>query len=568
MGANFISVQLDEMESMLQVSAAAIRGYSNSLQAVNRLPPEVLAMIFKEIQQHLPSFVPLPDDENSFNNQHKDWLVTTHVCRHWRGIVAACPRLWSTIDSHLIPRTFLKRSGNGPLTLYLGVREPGITQSLIEALVPQSHRFQEFHVAVDVWDGATPVYSLLNHPAPHLSSMTIINSGRDGVDSLPPVFAGHMPNLRQLTLEFFTSWPTGYFEQLTHLCLYHQCLISRPTTSQFLDYLDSCPQLIDLVLVAAGPTRDEATDFPAPPATRSVTLRHLCGLHLGEWTDGQLIARLLSHLTLPVTSTLHIWGHSLRTFEDLGSLFPADLSHLDNINTVTKWSLSRREMNDPFIPAVVVANSKLDVEGPFTLSQIIGLPLLDEIQALDIRESPTLSEHLSSDSWKDLFQKLTSMVSLEIYVEFFCCSSPTSNILSALDPRKDENQDSSGGVVCRGLEKLYINDDPYLPSLYITALAEERAKRGSPLKALILSEIQRDQDVGGCIPTDNRLREDWGPENLRRTYTARDVSALKKCLQDVEVTFDASPIFGPRYYPGWPSRFAAWNLQIRGRSLP
>lgn len=551
------------MESMLQISAAAIRGYRNTLQPVNRLPPEVLVIIFKKIQQHLPSFVPLPDRKR-YDDHYVDWLVTIHVCRHWRGIAATYSHLWSTIDSHLIPRTFLKRSGHSPLTLYLGVRKPGVTQSLIEALAPQSDRFQEFHVAVDtVWDGATPMYSLLNHPAPQLSSLTIINNGWDGINALPPIFAGHMPNLRQVTLGYFTSWPTGCFGQLTHLCLYHQCRFTRPSTSQFLDYLDACPELVEMVLVDAGPTRDDVADFPVTPAARSVSLCHLRGLHLGDWEQGHWIGRFLSHLTLPETTILHIWGDSLRNHDNLGFLFPADVSHLDNINTVTEWSVNRLEVSDSYVPTVIVERAHLSIEGPFTFEQIVGLSL-GNVQTVDIREPENPLEQLSSDAWMYIFQKLPSLTSLEIYVDFIGCYSITSTILSALDPRKLKGQDeaSSDAVLCRDLEKLIINDDPHLSSLYIMAVVEERARRGSHLKALDITERQRDQDGHGLS---DHFREQCSSGNVGQTFTSRDIAALKACMKDVEVTLEACPRYVSPRPAEWPTRFARWDRSIQRR---
>lgn len=143
-------IQIDEMEHILQISSAALRGYHNTLIPVNRIPPEVMpAMIFANMQQRLPSFVSIPET-GEYGDQHRSWLAVVHVCRHWRGIAATFPVLWSSIDSHIIPRTFLRRSKSVPLSLYLDVRhpQPGITPGLIKSLARQSHRIEPYFVKV------------------------------------------------------------------------------------------------------------------------------------------------------------------------------------------------------------------------------------------------------------------------------------------------------------------------------------------------------------------------------------------------------------------------------------
>ncbi|KAF9258972.1 hypothetical protein L218DRAFT_840496, partial [Marasmius fiardii PR-910] len=109
-----------------------------------------------------------------------------------------------------------------------------------------------FHMNTDGWFSNTPIYQSLNHPAPNLSSLSIVTKGRDVVGgALPSIFADDMPSLRQLTLEHFTSWPSTYFTHLTHLCLFDQwneTPTSRPTTAEFLDFLESSPQLEELAI--------------------------------------------------------------------------------------------------------------------------------------------------------------------------------------------------------------------------------------------------------------------------------------------------------------------------------
>ncbi|KAJ7707798.1 hypothetical protein B0H17DRAFT_918107, partial [Mycena rosella] len=90
---------------------------------------------------------------------------------------------------------------------------------------------------------------VFSSPAPRLESLTIEVAGQEDVSStLPPIFAGHMPKLRQLALGHFTSWPKGYFHNLSALCLHNQPTDSWPSTSEFLDFIESSPCLEELAL--------------------------------------------------------------------------------------------------------------------------------------------------------------------------------------------------------------------------------------------------------------------------------------------------------------------------------
>ncbi|KAJ3988681.1 hypothetical protein F5890DRAFT_1391488, partial [Lentinula detonsa] len=105
------------------------------------------------------------------------------------------------------------------------------------------------HVIADLWeDTSMPIYTLLVDPAPNLVSLTLRTDGKDVTNGiLPPIFAGEMPSLKELTLEHFTIWPTTYFHNLTSLSLSDQAF-SRPTTLGFLDFLQNSPMLEKLAL--------------------------------------------------------------------------------------------------------------------------------------------------------------------------------------------------------------------------------------------------------------------------------------------------------------------------------
>ncbi|THU97377.1 hypothetical protein K435DRAFT_596671, partial [Dendrothele bispora CBS 962.96] len=108
------------------------------------------------------------------------------------------------------------------------------------------------HLDESEWNETADLFSQLNVSAPKLMSMSIISDklsfqfAGPGTDVLPSIFNGEMPSLKRLLLTYYTRWPSGYFQNLTHLCLLDQCNAqhnSRPSTSEFLDFLEMSPQL-------------------------------------------------------------------------------------------------------------------------------------------------------------------------------------------------------------------------------------------------------------------------------------------------------------------------------------
>ncbi|THU92355.1 hypothetical protein K435DRAFT_210895 [Dendrothele bispora CBS 962.96] len=237
--------EIVKIERKLQISVSILRGTRNSLQKIHRLPREILTTILLDVQQTIPSFIPEREEDPFF---HSEWMSLLHVCRHWRGIIATCPMFWTRVDSGLMPGKFLQRSQSADIDVYLGYNQRGpFTSELMDKLVPNIGRLRELHLDVSEWDGTTDLFSQLNVSAPKLRSMTIISDkspfhfAGPGTEVLPSIFNGEMPSLKMLLLTHYTRWPSGYFQNLTHLCLLDQCDTqpnSRPSTSEFLDFLE------------------------------------------------------------------------------------------------------------------------------------------------------------------------------------------------------------------------------------------------------------------------------------------------------------------------------------------
>lgn len=555
------------MEQQLQIAASIMRGLRNMLQPISQLPPELMAMIFHNSQQHLPSFLPMLDITNNsmYDNHHKHWLMLLHVCRHWRGIIATFPSLWSTLDSGLMPESFLKRSSAAPLTIYLGVRKAGVSEKLLKTLLPHTSRFKELHIAADDWDGSSPVYQLLRSPAPRLSSLSIVAAGNDATSAaLPPVFAGEMPNLRQLTLEYFTSWPKDMFRDLTHLLLYDQCEFSRPTTSEFLDVLELCPRLEELALVHAGPTRPEGSDSMHRMG-RHVALDYLQELNLGDWPTAPIICRFLSHLILPPKTDMYFWGILLLNREDdLGALIPEDSSRLFNLQSIKNWYFARQPrviLDVPFV-AVLGSNQTLYMYGTFHATQIT--PMLSRyplhgIETLGVRDSCMRSGKLPRPIWKDILERLPLLKSLRILA--FNSPTTTRSVLSALLPQ-EVGEAKTVKLLCPALESLGIEHDSTLPSFFVGRVAEERAKHSSPIssfKILVYSPRPFNRPPGSVISSES----DSDRDEEFRSKTEDDLRLLKTHVGKVEFEY-MKPLSLDIVPTSWPTRAYEWTRRLHG----
>ncbi|KAF7330453.1 Arp2/3 complex subunit [Mycena venus] len=489
---DFSVLELEALETGLQIASARLRGLRNSMQPINRLPPELLAQIFIETQIRLPSFLPLPTITGAHDYVTYDWvqwLSLLEVCRHFRGIIASCPALWANVcSSSTNAADFIRRSRGADLTVYLGLRFfGGFGFPLLDALAPNACRFKQFHMRAKGLTEPEDVlkHSLFSSPAPRLDSLLIEVEDREELSGvLPPIFCGHMPKLRQLALGYFTSWPKGYFRNLTSLCLYNQREGSLPTTSEFLDFLESSPHLEELALFRGGPMRGLGTDV-APPADRLVALKRLQKLDIGEWPSASTIARFLSHVSLPRKTAMYFWGNFLRDQEDVASLLPQDLSRLRNLKGIKEWFFVRQtEPSHATFKLIIVVNSTVYMTGAFSHSQILPSAIsryqLSKVRSLTLREDSTQFRRLRVSDWKDLLRLVPVLESLSIYAT----GSPhcTRAVVSALRPRKlfPPSIPSLDRVLCPTLKAVEITEEMDLPFLHICSLSRERSTYGAP----------------------------------------------------------------------------------------
>jgi hypothetical protein len=165
--------QLEEMKAemdRLQAELSSVKSKYDSLYhqfnscaslitLPRRVPDDVLEEIF---------YQSLPTDRNALLDNKAAPLIFTRICRQWRQVAFASPRLWSTIHIHVLPRVlnpwstdilsqerlseqqdvlrataaskWLKRSGELPLSSLQTWTNPSIPQFLI----PTSHSSSHF----------------------------------------------------------------------------------------------------------------------------------------------------------------------------------------------------------------------------------------------------------------------------------------------------------------------------------------------------------------------------------------------------------------------------------------
>ncbi|KAI0691996.1 hypothetical protein BC835DRAFT_93151 [Cytidiella melzeri] len=203
-----------------------IRCVQNRSAPVNRLPPELLGVIF----EHLMDLqVPAHPSNELMEYQ---WPVVQSVCRYWRDTAVHTPLLWSYVrirNPHAkqaqpgLASTILTRSGVVPLTIHIRsqglndvVREP-CDEHLRDQLKANSWRIYELHT-----EFAEPiVLDSCLQDASQLERM-IIN---DDTGCLKSSVYGHwrIPKLRTLVAINFTGWrDRGGFRTLRHLILENQ----------------------------------------------------------------------------------------------------------------------------------------------------------------------------------------------------------------------------------------------------------------------------------------------------------------------------------------------------------
>ncbi|KAI0689565.1 hypothetical protein BC835DRAFT_250288 [Cytidiella melzeri] len=106
--------------------------------------------------RHRPSPTPLKYYYHSYSTSHR-WLVTTHICRRWRQVLLAYPRLSVNVEITKIAdrvSAMLERSGQLPFTLLeraLSRHYLTLTRPSNQLVVRELHRIQHLEIIADLY---------------------------------------------------------------------------------------------------------------------------------------------------------------------------------------------------------------------------------------------------------------------------------------------------------------------------------------------------------------------------------------------------------------------------------
>ncbi|OCH86122.1 hypothetical protein OBBRIDRAFT_828497 [Obba rivulosa] len=307
--AHLSPTELWTVKNALKVLHAAVDGQLNSLCRINRLPPEILIMIFHH------TFNPVNDDDDPWNSSILDCaeLTTmTHVCKHWREIAVGAASLWKHISkSGPSPSLCLERSRLSPLLIHaVDTGLCDLARGLLSSGRPIKVLILYFHAYYDP--------EPLRGPATYLETLHLSYYVVHGQSQKVPLFDGQTPVLHTLTL-WHSSLPANSFDTLTRLAVYD--VPGRPELSTILSLFQASPNLEDIILVAIDITLDHRR-LPV------VHLNHLRTLYLGS-VHAMCAAGILSHVSVHINAAIN-----LQT--DFGMIIPR--SHVSNdISRFAYW---------------------------------------------------------------------------------------------------------------------------------------------------------------------------------------------------------------------------------------
>lgn len=219
----------------------------SSLSPIDRLPTEVVGLIFKSLWRQTAPHPQLDIETWPWYDAIQPCIVRiTHVCRRWRAIALDIPMLWSRIDDRVWPRVlaFLQRSRSVPIAVSICLRSGLVDHDL---LLKSSHdRLQRLDIRLEEAD--IFVASRLDFPVPCLEVFTLQCEKYNSVGEKhqPLLFCGETPSLRAMALLHVRHWlPANHFPNLVHLNISYFFMEELPLTV-VTNLLSHCPRLESL----------------------------------------------------------------------------------------------------------------------------------------------------------------------------------------------------------------------------------------------------------------------------------------------------------------------------------
>ena len=181
------------------------------------------------------------------------------------------------------------------------------------------------------------------------------------------------------------------------------------------------------------------------------------------------------------------------------------------------------------------------VADTFPVSQVHTFFVEDVFSVGNVTLSPFHHPMQGTMSWKPIFAKMTKLRYLAIGATANVGvggKSPTRTILGALYPSEKEE------MLCKQLRTISVHDDAELPAFYVSALAEERERRGSPVtkfevRAYKTSSLRRRSSSSSSVTSASSASTDsMGAPRGQRNMVGleeEDLKALKKSIRNVDM---------------------------------
>ncbi|TFK67221.1 hypothetical protein BDN72DRAFT_961199 [Pluteus cervinus] len=313
------------------------RDGSGQFSGINRLPPEVLALVFSHLTQQLSS---------------KAWTGVTLVCRYWRFAALGSGALWSNIkmDAPSV-ELWLNRSNSHLLSVQLHhpsrTSLPGLHTTLHELI-----RIRELHLSLtaSLWRAAS---SLLEGAAPVLESFFLESceddsDGSDGWDgdifSLPAnLFAGVAPNLVSVELtDCLVDLKLPIFQRLTSLTLMGPAADVELELDAVIEALRAMPDLETLVLYLDWGWLEPGEGLATPAPNSIATLPRLSKVTIKVDFEGNMY--ILSRLRFTPTTTVMLKCFAFNV--DVQSAVRHFISAYDNARGDTLIPVHRMELSE------------------------------------------------------------------------------------------------------------------------------------------------------------------------------------------------------------------------------
>ena len=434
-----------------------IRSWRNIFCPINRVPPEVLALI--------PDF---------WEAMYRDGgvIALTHVCQTWREVFTSRSSLWTDfecVDADKT-RTYLERSKSSPIDLSL-IRDDDLSPNDPLLLVVPQAIGRLKHLCVE----ATPenlqdITVHLTHPAPLLESLSVDGGCKSRPGRNPiltaALFSGDLTSLHALHLQSVrTELAWRNMANLTSFGLYHM-LPTDATFGRLLDFFESAPRLRSIDLRSA-------TSVSGARNGRLVSLACLRRMEIAGDGPSSL---LLNYLLIPVGAKLKIEVPSRGPLID--HHLPMYLDNLKNLPDFTKINLHV----DSVCPRIRFAgpNGEVSMVSMYPRVEInrqvfASLTQLDtsKVQRMEISRANPLSADIT-------LRALLPMENLRKLVLFQLENLWT--FIHTLHP----SLLTSNVTVCPKLEELVLvfhpGGDPHRHIETATRMAEARASKGSKLK--------------------------------------------------------------------------------------